>query len=215
MLATVVAAHLCGAAGDLRHRYQLRAWGVAPLAAAATAVLLGLVLVKAGWNLYAVESLRAAASGRAGENPPSLDRQIAWLERAARIAPDNADLRVELAQAQFDMFQQLRGAPGGDAQPAGGADDPGPPCRGARALRGGPRSVPLVAGAARADIAANVGQFCAGRRAQARTWPGPSSWPRPIRSFVIRADCKSWPTGTPNGHGRSGGGRWNCRTVSW
>ena len=54
-----------------------------------------------------------------------------------------------------------------------------------------------------------------GPRPVAITWPGPSSWPLPIRNSVIPAACKSWPTDSPRRPGKSGVGRWNCPIDFW
>ena len=85
LLATVLAAHLCGleqedrglaqgsAAAEPRSggdEYRLRIGGLAPFLGAATAVALGLVLCGAGWRAHRVDRLRVAASlGGTGVKP--------------------------------------------------------------------------------------------------------------------------------------------------
>jgi O-antigen ligase len=123
LLATVLCAQLC-ALGDkerLSERaepatyqadlpgksYQLRLGGLGPALGALTAVILGLLLTSQGWRESRVQHYRRAAFRLASEpTPRNRDRQLALLETAARLAPEFARLRVELAQAHLDAFEE-------------------------------------------------------------------------------------------------------------
>jgi O-antigen ligase/tetratricopeptide (TPR) repeat protein len=122
LLATVLCAYLCalsdGEEPSVRQAataaqaggprpYALRLWGLAP-AAAAVAVLLGLLLVREGWKACRAEELRAAAL-RQSELPGPISRtlqQIEYLERAARLAPEDVGLQIELAQAHLNLLRE-------------------------------------------------------------------------------------------------------------
>jgi tetratricopeptide (TPR) repeat protein len=118
LLTAVLCAHL-GAMGDGSRRrgtngadngptpqtdptqYAFRLWGAAPLLGAATAVVLALVLYQEGRQAYQVEDWRHRSN-----EADSRDDQIAYLEAAAGLAPDYARVRVELAQAHNDAFDE-------------------------------------------------------------------------------------------------------------
>ena len=125
LLATVLCAYLCAlgdgeepsvrqaaAASQAGPRpYALRLWGLAPAVAAAVAVLSGLLLVRECWKACRAEELRAAAL-RQSELPGPISRtlqQIEYLETAARLAPEDVGLQIELAQAHLDLLRE-RGA---------------------------------------------------------------------------------------------------------
>jgi tetratricopeptide (TPR) repeat protein len=124
LLATVLCAYLCalsdGEEPSVRQAataaqaggprpYALRLRGLAPAAAAAVAVLLGLLLMREGWKACRAEELRAAA--RQSEFPGPVSRtlqQIEYLERAARLAPEDVGVRIELAQAHLNLLRERR-----------------------------------------------------------------------------------------------------------
>jgi O-antigen ligase/tetratricopeptide (TPR) repeat protein len=100
LLATVICAHLAarGAAPTIGE-YSLRLGGLAPLVAASTLVCLGLLLCAAAWKRHGVDRLQEAAR----ENEAG---RIASLARAAALAPDDARLRCELADARAGQYQR-------------------------------------------------------------------------------------------------------------
>jgi tetratricopeptide (TPR) repeat protein len=76
--------------------------------AAAVAVLSGLLLVREGWKACRAEELRAAAL-RQSEFPGPICRtlrQIEYLEGAARLAPEDVGLQIELAQAHLNLLRE-------------------------------------------------------------------------------------------------------------
>ncbi len=119
LLATVVAALLCGlhdaeSGGRGTAVAQARWWGLAPAGVAAICALLAFLLVMAGGRLARVESLRnVLAEGAAA---PPLEYQIAGLEFALDLAPNDADLHVEVAQAHLSLGDEIRSDPTLDPQ---------------------------------------------------------------------------------------------------
>src|SRR5262245_50444562 len=119
LLATVLAAHL-GALGGSRVRSEktapdvsepsLRLGRLASLLGAGTIVALGLVLCAAGWQAHRIERLREAASraGRGG-GEENLAEQVAYLETAANMDSENAELQAELGQARLQLFEEKTG----------------------------------------------------------------------------------------------------------
>ncbi len=91
--------------------YRLRWRGLAPLLGAATCVGLGLLVFNGGWKAHKLEMLRLAAF-RAGQNTEagSLELKKDYLEAAARLIPDDANLRTELGEAYADLFRQEKEA---------------------------------------------------------------------------------------------------------
>jgi hypothetical protein len=120
VLATVLCAYLCGMAGSAGPQsdtgkenpkagaWNLRLGGAAPVAGSAAAVLLGLVLIGSGWTRDRVARLQIAAAGAATGKRPSLEYQIDCLDRATRLAAEDADLQVQLAQAHLDLFERQK-----------------------------------------------------------------------------------------------------------
>ena len=123
LLATVLSAQICALGRDevpsSDHRlpvqqtaafsgeYSLRLFGFAPLLAAAAALWIGLVLVWQGWKTQQVDRLRVAADRlNSFSEPSSIERQIVYLEAAARLASSDAALQLELAQAHFDLYEE-------------------------------------------------------------------------------------------------------------
>jgi tetratricopeptide (TPR) repeat protein len=91
-------------------QYTLRLWGLAPLAGAATAVLLGLVLCGQGLKAHLVRVYLAAA-GRASEakdDPDRHERAVRYLEAAAEVAPEYASVQSELGQAHLRAIEEPR-----------------------------------------------------------------------------------------------------------
>jgi hypothetical protein len=120
-LMTVIAAQVCGLAAadgqapsngeappDGLAGYTLRLWGLAPLLGAATAVVLGLVLCAEGLQAHLVQRLLAAASQAKanGDEPLARQHQLAYLEAAAVLAPEYANLQFELAQAHLEAIEE-------------------------------------------------------------------------------------------------------------
>jgi O-antigen ligase len=107
LLVTVLCAELCAVgAGEARHHHPpdarpASAWGrgaavLGALAALAPAV----VLVHEGWRLARVEGYRAAAAGA------PWGRQLALFGAAVEVMPEDAALRMDLAETYFATFQE-------------------------------------------------------------------------------------------------------------
>jgi O-antigen ligase len=111
LLATVVAALLCGlndADGDGRAT-PVREWrlrGFAPAVGAAICMLLGLLLVVAGWGQTRVESLQSRLAATADDTP--LEYQIACLQLALGMVPGDANLHTEIARAHLSLCDEIR-----------------------------------------------------------------------------------------------------------
>jgi tetratricopeptide (TPR) repeat protein len=115
LLATVVAAQLC-ALGDRKAAaladssvVSWRLGGLAPLGAAATAILVGLALMSAAWRLEAAERYRLAAGRCPAADAAAQDRRRDYLRAATALAPEDAVLQLELARAYHDEYER-RGA---------------------------------------------------------------------------------------------------------
>lgn len=99
------AAGLNGSAGA----YRLRMGGLAPLAAAATVVILSLVVIGQGRaaeraDRYRLAALRVLRTGDADV----WDRQIALLGQSVQLRPGDANLHVDLADAYYNRFKKRR-----------------------------------------------------------------------------------------------------------
>ena len=103
-------------------RYIFRLWGLAPLLGAVTAVALGLVLIGSSYRANLVQRYLAAARQAQKEAAEAAQqahqetehkartRQRDYLDMAARIAPDHAQVRADAAQAHleaYDAWKQL------------------------------------------------------------------------------------------------------------
>lgn len=126
LLTTVIAAQLCALGSGERpavtdpalpanvliaDRYQVRWWGLAPLLGALTCAALALLLVQAGWRRHQTEVCRLLAF-RLGQSA-TLDSQtqrIAFLEAAAHMSPDDAELRTELGEVCAELYSTQREA---------------------------------------------------------------------------------------------------------
>jgi O-antigen ligase/tetratricopeptide (TPR) repeat protein len=89
--------------------YVFRFWGAAPLAAAMTALVLALTLWGDGLRRARVQSLWIAARNLDDKTAQERQQRLALLEAAANMAPNNAGVQVELAEAQLAIFQQQDG----------------------------------------------------------------------------------------------------------
>jgi O-antigen ligase len=121
LLATVVCAQLCGLGspgaepatrpatpegGASPGPGAVRLGGLAPFAGLAASAALGLLLCGEGWRARQVDLLQQAGfSAVAGSAPGGRERQIACLEAAARLTPEDAQLHADLGQAYVDLFQ--------------------------------------------------------------------------------------------------------------
>jgi O-antigen ligase len=113
LLATVVAAQLC-ALGETPANSSEASWrlgGLAPLGAAAAAVLVGLALVSEARRLEAAERYRLAAQRCPAEDAAAQGRRRAYLRAATTLSPEDAELRLDLARAYHDEHER-RGADG-------------------------------------------------------------------------------------------------------
>jgi hypothetical protein len=90
--------------------HALRLWGLAPLAGAVTAVVLGLILCGESLRAHLVQRyLAAAAQAREDEEDPERwERAVAYLEDAAALAPDYAQLQFELGHAHLEAIEAAR-----------------------------------------------------------------------------------------------------------
>jgi O-antigen ligase len=116
VLVTVLAAHLTAAGDDPRPGDdRRRSWAAVPLALACLVV--AAVLPRDGWRAERAERLRLAAI-RAAARLPAGDRDpvIRYLEAAAAYAPDDAALRLRLADARYDEYLARRNR-AGDGSP--------------------------------------------------------------------------------------------------
>jgi O-antigen ligase/tetratricopeptide (TPR) repeat protein len=106
LLATVLGAMVCGMASrDPGPVWRLKLWGLAPVGGAVIVVLLGLMLCAHTWQAHRIERLQAAAANVAADTADRRRLQLLYLEAAARLAPHNGAVRLELAQARLDLLQ--------------------------------------------------------------------------------------------------------------
>jgi O-antigen ligase/tetratricopeptide (TPR) repeat protein len=121
LLATVVAAQLCGLGSNLASageawspaalasagsQQSFRLGGIAPVLGAATCLGLGLVLVAAGWRAHCADRLQAAALlGRRGDTYDLEERQFGLLHAAARFLPEDAETHLQLASAHSASYE--------------------------------------------------------------------------------------------------------------
>jgi O-antigen ligase len=106
LLATVLCAHLGALGGDEQGDYVFRYGGLAPVAGAATAVALGLVLLDQGWAAARAEpARRSAALLRLQTDAESRQLRLAYLEIASALMPEDAPLRIRLAQAHVAIYE--------------------------------------------------------------------------------------------------------------
>jgi hypothetical protein len=110
-LAAVVCAQLCGmedgrhpSAADAEAVFSLG--GIAPALGTLALLLVGLVLVAESWRADRVEKWRFAAHRLQGQLGTESQHQVAFLEAAARLAPESAVIQAELGQAHFDAWEQ-------------------------------------------------------------------------------------------------------------
>jgi O-antigen ligase len=83
----------------------LRLGGLAPVAGAGLAVALGLLVAVEAWKEFSVSRLVYGYRAAAGATPPCPEGQLALLEEAARLWPDNARMQVELGQLYEDRYR--------------------------------------------------------------------------------------------------------------
>lgn len=104
LLTTVVAAHLAGM-GRRRSERPLELSGAWPLLGAVTALVMAGVLVGEGWRAERAERYRLAALGsRPDASPVQRQRQLAYLNAATRLTPENADLLQDLGEAYWACY---------------------------------------------------------------------------------------------------------------
>ncbi len=106
-LTTVLAAHLAASGAqrtpdNLPEEYSIRLLGLGPVLAAVTLLLLAVTLTAEGWRLSQAERFRKAAEYRdVYLSTESHARQVVYLETAVRYSPDDAALRLALADAHL------------------------------------------------------------------------------------------------------------------
>jgi O-antigen ligase/tetratricopeptide (TPR) repeat protein len=120
LLATVLCAHLCNSGntrrkssetnidheGAERESYELRFHGLVPFLGAILLTTLGLLVVNQGWTKHCAVSLRQATYQQEQNlTLADLERKKDLLASAARLTPEDADLRTELADAYADLFR--------------------------------------------------------------------------------------------------------------
>jgi tetratricopeptide (TPR) repeat protein len=112
VLATVLCAQLCalGRPGSgPAQEYSVRAWGLAPLAGAALAVVFGLALWHDAWKAREVQELWSGAEQFGQRADPARQaRQLELLETAVRLTPESALLEAMTAQAYLDVYRDRR-----------------------------------------------------------------------------------------------------------
>ena len=117
LLATVICAHLSGmGAADRTADPQADAppsnaaptRGLAPVLAASAAVGVAFVLGAEGWRAYRVDNLQSSAPPAAITGSTLTPEQILRVEKATRLAPDNASLHLELAQAHLQALEEQK-----------------------------------------------------------------------------------------------------------
>jgi O-antigen ligase/tetratricopeptide (TPR) repeat protein len=117
VLATVLCAHLVslGAAaglaeGDPAPEYRIRLGGIAPLLGAATLVALALLLSGISWRAHRIDRLRTTAARlQREEGEEGLAEQVACLETAARLAPEDANVQADLGQMLYSVYTRKSG----------------------------------------------------------------------------------------------------------
>ena len=130
VLATVVAAQLCGlsgrrasalsgaaaeAPGEEADSYRLRLGGLAPLLGCATAAALGILLAVEGWNAHRAEQAWQAAWA-ADDEEAGREERISLLRAAARLSPWDARLHADIGQVCLARFDEARDAAARDGQ---------------------------------------------------------------------------------------------------
>lgn len=119
LLMTVVCATLC-ALGEAHHHHKhrrgapakppssnrIRIGGFAPAAAACLLVVMAMMIVAQTYKAHRVERLRGAAAKLPADTPRRRLAQLPYLEAVARLEPNNAQARFELAQLQLELFQE-------------------------------------------------------------------------------------------------------------
>src|SRR5207253_8499186 len=81
--------------------------GPSAIAAAAVVLLAGLLVAWAGWRAVLVDRLRTAADRVSRTTAPDRwDRSIRFLEAAARLRPDDAELWNDLSAAHLALAQE-------------------------------------------------------------------------------------------------------------
>jgi tetratricopeptide (TPR) repeat protein len=118
VLATVIAAQLSALrtgqpfpqskfqqAAEPQRRQRFRR--LAPIIGALAALALAFVLVREGWCAAKAERYRLAAEHcKSLSDPAAQERRRTYLHAATGLAPDNALLQLELAEAYHDAFEQ-------------------------------------------------------------------------------------------------------------
>jgi O-antigen ligase/tetratricopeptide (TPR) repeat protein len=117
VLATVLAAHLAAlhAGGSKMHQVEPRGpghrvrhlGGLAPLLAGGAATAVAFVLVHEAWCAAGAERYRlAAVHCKVSTDSAAQARRRSYLQAAVTLAPDNAGLQLELAEAYHDAFER-------------------------------------------------------------------------------------------------------------
>lgn len=86
-------------------------WGLGPILAATAIVVVGLRLHDEAWRAFQAERLRLAAVDLATSDSPNREAvRINYLEHAVQLAPENAGLRIDFAEAHLRSFVARRQA---------------------------------------------------------------------------------------------------------
>ncbi len=86
--------------------WRLRLVGLAPVLGAAAVVFLGLALCANRWQAHHVERLQAGAAAIPNDTPDRSRLQLPYLEAAARLAPDDPSVQLELMRLQLGALQE-------------------------------------------------------------------------------------------------------------
>jgi O-antigen ligase len=85
--------------------WELRLAGVAPIIGATLVVVLGLLLCTRLWREHRVERLQAAAARIPADAADRRQLQLPYLEAAARLAPNDPMVRMEVAHAHTELLE--------------------------------------------------------------------------------------------------------------
>jgi O-antigen ligase/tetratricopeptide (TPR) repeat protein len=108
LLTVVLCAHLTalGTESEAQGAWRVRWLGLAPLAGTAALAGLALALCANGWKAHRVERFQAAAA-RVPEGSAERSRlQLPYLEAAARLAPDDPAVQMELMRLRLNALQE-------------------------------------------------------------------------------------------------------------
>jgi O-antigen ligase/tetratricopeptide (TPR) repeat protein len=106
LLAIAIGANLSTLGSNMPRQYQLRLAGLAPLAAGVVVVTLAALVVSEGWRFHkSTRLLHLADQLNAFSPTPNAGGYLRLLVAAADTKPDDPQLQLDAAKAQFDAFE--------------------------------------------------------------------------------------------------------------